>query len=221
MLFGELLGRSDLGPPVAVGVLGAGNYGAAIITQSTAIPQYEVTFVGDPNVEAARAACRWAGWGADRVALVETAGEVRRARARGLVALSADPALIRAADVDVVVEASGRAEAGAQAALQAFAARRHVVMVNKETDSVVGPLLARRARDAGVVYTQADGDQPALLMALWDWARLLGLEVIAAGKSHDVELVVDHAAKRVRVGGRELPLQPDAAEAAGSAHDGI
>lgn len=221
MLLGELLGRGDIGPPIAVGILGAGNYGTAIITQSTAIPHYEITFVGDPNVEAARTACRWAGWGADRVAIVESADDVRRARARGLIALAADPELIRAAQVDVVVEASGQAEAGAQAALHAFAAGRHVVMVNKETDSVVGPLLSRRARDAGVVYTQADGDQPALLMALWDWARLLGLEVLAAGKSHDAELVLDREAQRVRVDGRALQLQPEWAEAARAVRDGI
>ena len=221
MLFGELLGRGDIAPPVAVGILGAGNYGTAIITQSTAIPHYEVTFVGDPNLDAARTACRRAGWGPERVAIVETADDVRRARALGLVALSADPELIRAAQVDVVVEASGQAEAGAQAALHAFAAGRHVVMVNKETDSVVGPLLTRRAREAGVVYTQADGDQPALLMALWDWARLLGLEVIVAGKSHDAELILDRQADLIRVGGRELRLQSDWAEAARPVRDGI
>lgn len=214
MIYGNLLAKGPPRAPVKVGILGAGNYGTAIITQSAAIPHYQVTFIGDVNLEAARAACRLARWGDDRVAIAESEAAVRRAWSQGKVVLSADPALIAAADVEVVVEASGNAEAGAEAALVAFAAGRHVVMVNKETDSVVGPLLAQRARAAGLVYTQADGDQPALLIALWDWARLLGLEVIAAGKSHDVELVVDRPAGLVRVGSRTLPLRPEWAQAA-------
>jgi predicted homoserine dehydrogenase-like protein len=221
MLIGELLGRGDVATPVAVGILGAGNYGTAIITQSTAIRHYEVTFVGDPNMDAARTACRLAGWGPERVAVADTADEVRQARARGMVAIATDPALIQAAHVDVVVEASGQAEAGAQAALDAFALGRHVVMVNKETDSVVGPLLARRAAEAGVVYTQADGDQPALLLALWDWVRLLGLEVLVAGKSHDAELILDRAAHCIRAGGRALRLQPEWRDALEPGRTGI
>jgi predicted homoserine dehydrogenase-like protein len=213
MVYTNLLARCSLSPPVTVGILGAGNYGTAIITQSPVIPQYQVTFVGDVNLEAARTACRLAGWGDDRIAIAESEAAVRRARSQGKVVLSADPALIAAADVEVVVEASGNAAAGAEAALAAFAAGRHVVMVNKETDSVVGPLLGRRARAAGVVYTQADGDQPALLIALWEWAKLLGLDVIAAGKSHDVELVVDRPAGLVRAGSRTLPLRPEWAQA--------
>jgi predicted homoserine dehydrogenase-like protein len=220
-VYGNLLARYAIASPVKVGILGAGNYGTAIVTQSVAIPYYEVTFIGDVNLEAARTACRLAGWGGDRAVIAETADDVRGARARGQVVLCADPELLHAADVDVVVEASGQAEAGARAALNAFAMGRHVVMVNKETDSVIGPLLTRRAQDAGIVYTQADGDQPALLIALWDWARLLGLEVITAGKSHDAELVLDRAAHLVRVGDRTVPLRPESAEAAEAAQTGM
>jgi predicted homoserine dehydrogenase-like protein len=221
MIYANLLARCAPSPPVKVGILGAGSYGTAIITQSPAVPHYKITFVGDVNLEAARAACRLAGWGVDCVAVADSEAAVRQARSQGKVVLSADPALIAAADVEVVVEASGNAEAGTEAALAAFAAGRHVVMVNKETDSVVGPLLAKRARAAGVVYTQADGDQPALLIALWEWARLLGLDVITAGKSHDLELVVDRPAGLIRVGSLTLPLRPEWAQAALPASQGL
>ena len=221
MVYANLLARCAPAPPINVGILGAGNYGTAVITQSAAIPHDQVTVVGDVNLEAARTACRLAGWGDDRVVIAESEAAVRQARRQGKVVLSADPALIAAADVEVVVEASGNAEAGARAALAAFAAGRHVVMVNKETDSVVGPLLGQRARAAGLVYTLADGDQPALLIALWEWAKLLGLDVITAGKSHDVELVVDRPAGLVRVGFRTLPLRPEWAQAAMPATRGL
>jgi len=113
-----------------------------------------------------------------------------------------------------VVEATGQAEAGAVHAVAAFAQGCHVVMVNKETDAAVGPILHRKAERAGVVYTQADGDQPAAIIGLCDWARVLGLEVIAAGKSHDKEIVLDERAGEVRIGEKTLPIQPTWVEAA-------
>lgn len=214
MIYGNLLARGPQRPPVKVGIIGAGNYGTAIITQSGSIPQYEVTCVADVNIESARKACRLAGWDDGRLVIAGTEDEVRRARNSGKVVLTAHPELMSACDVEVVVEATGQAEAGAAYALAAFELGRHVVMVNKETDAVVGPILHRKAEAASVVYTQADGDQPALIIALCDWARLLGLEIIAAGKSHDKELLLDQDAGRVRIGKDAFPLQPGWVEAA-------
>jgi predicted homoserine dehydrogenase-like protein len=90
--------------------------------------------------------------------------------------------LINSGGVDVVVEATGVPEAGVRHALLAIERGRHVVMVNVEADVLCGPLLARKAADAGVVYSMAYGDQPALICEQVDWARSIGLEVISAGK---------------------------------------
>ncbi len=219
MIYGNLLAKSTAKPPVKVGIIGAGNYGTAIITQSPAIPQYQVTCVADVNIESARKACRLAGWDEGRLAIAETEADVRRARSSGKVVLTARPELMSACDVEVLVEATGQAEAGAAYALAAFELGRHVVMVNKETDAVVGPLLHRKAEVAGVVYTQADGDQPALIIALCDWARLLGLEIIAAGKSHDKEILLDSDAGQVRIGKGTFPIQAGWVEAARTIRD--
>jgi predicted homoserine dehydrogenase-like protein len=221
MIYGNLLAKGPRKPPVKVGIIGAGHYGTAIITQSPAIPLYEVTCVADVNLESARKACRLAGWDEGRVAVADTAADVRRARKMGKVVLTAHAELVSACDVDVLVEATGQAEAGAAYALAAFDLGRHVVMVNKETDSVVGPLLHRHAEAAGVVYTQADGDQPALIIALCDWARLLGLEIVAAGKSHDKELLLDSEAGLVRIGEHSFPVQSGWVEAARPAQEDI
>jgi predicted homoserine dehydrogenase-like protein len=82
----------------------------------------------------------------------------------------------------VVVEATGAPAAGIAHALEAVRRGRHVVMVNVEADALAGPLLAERARAAGVVYSLAYGDQPALICELVDWARASGFEVACAGK---------------------------------------
>ena len=91
-------------------------------------------------------------------------------------------ALIAAPEIDIVIDATGNPAAGIRHALASFANGKHVVMVNVEADALAGPLLARRARDAGVVYSLAYGDQPALICEMVDWCRAAGFAVVAAGK---------------------------------------
>ena len=83
---------------------------------------------------------------------------------------------------DAVIEATGNPAAGIAHALAAIEARKPVIMVNVEADVLAGPLLAKKARENGVVYSMAYGDQPALIAEMVDWARAAGFEVIAAGK---------------------------------------
>src|ERR1700744_2538073 len=90
--------------------------------------------------------------------------------------------MMAVSDIDVVVEATGHAPAGIAHARRAIAEGKHIVMVNVEADVLAGPLLARDAASAGVVYSLAYGDQPALICEQVDWARACGFPVIAAGK---------------------------------------
>src|SRR5690606_4377588 len=99
--------------------------------------------------------------------------------------------------LDMVVEATGDAEAGARHALAAIEAGRGVTMVTKEAECVVGPILAAKARAAGVPYTLVEGDQPALLIGLVSWARTLGLPIICAGKSSEYDYVYDPGTHKV------------------------
>jgi predicted homoserine dehydrogenase-like protein len=91
-------------------------------------------------------------------------------------------ALIAADGIDVIVEATGNPAAGIRHALACCEHKRHIVMVNVEADALAGPLLARRAAQAGILYSFAYGDQPALIAELVDWARAAGFEVVCAGK---------------------------------------
>ena len=164
----DVLRRADAAKPVRVGLIGAGKFGSMFLSQVPSTPGLRVSAIADLEPDRARAACRAAGWSDDLVAATAFTDDALSAAAR--------------ADVDVVVEATGRPEAGIRHARGAFAAGKHIVMVNVEADVLAGPLLAHEAERAGVVYTMAYGDQPALTCELVEWARCCGFEVVAAGK---------------------------------------
>jgi predicted homoserine dehydrogenase-like protein len=115
--------------------------------------------------------------------------------------------------LDVIVECTGSPEAGARHADLAIKHGKHVAMVNKETDSVIGPMLKRLADRAGVIYTPVDGDQHGLLTGLVSWARCLGLEVISGGKARPNDFVYDESTRRVTNGFKEVNLTQEEIDA--------
>jgi predicted homoserine dehydrogenase-like protein len=174
-----LLEREAAGNPVRLGLIGAGKFASMFLTQLRRTPGMHLLGLCDLDVERARQACRNTGWSAEQVA-ARSFGE---ALASGATHLCDDAmALIAADGLDVVIDATGDPVAGIAHTLAAFENGRHMVMVNVEADALAGPLLAKRARDAGVVYSLAYGDQPALICELVDWARTCGFDVVAAGK---------------------------------------
>ena len=154
--------------PVRVGLIGAGKFGSMFLAQVPHIANLEVAAIADLDPDRARAAVRNVGWDEARVAATRFVDN--------------GAALIGMDGVEVVVEATGSPAAGIAHARAAIAAGRHIVMVNVEADVLAGPLLAAEARAAGVVYSMAYGDQPALVAELVDWARASGFRVVAAGK---------------------------------------
>ena len=171
--------RAEDGRPIRCGLIGAGKFGTMFLSQCLRTPGLHLLGVADLNRERARAALLETGWPEERIAAPSAA----KALAQGSTWITDDSeALINAGGLDVVIEATGIPEAGVQHALAAIKRGRHIVMVNVETDVLVGPLLAKKAQDAGVVYSMAYGDQPALIAELVDWARSIGLDVVAAGK---------------------------------------
>lgn len=176
----RLLGqRREAGRPLRVGLIGAGKFGTMFLSQVARTPGMHLLAVADLDPDRARRALAETGWPAERYAAASAAAALADATTWvGDDAL----ALIEADGLEVVIEATGVPEAGVRHALHCFDHGRHVVMVNVEADVLVGPLLARRAAAAGVVYSLAYGDQPALICEQVDWARAAGLEVVAAGK---------------------------------------
>ncbi|MEM7252087.1 MAG: SAF domain-containing protein [Pseudomonadota bacterium] len=165
-LYHSLIARTDR--PIRVGLIGAGKFGSMFLSQVPTTPGLNIAAIADLAPDRARAACRSVGWSDAAIDAVFFTDDVHALFARG--------------DIEVVVEATGVPSSGLAHARAAFAAGKHIVMVNVEADVMVGPLLAREAADAGVVYSMAYGDQPALTVELVEWARGCGFEVVAAGK---------------------------------------
>jgi predicted homoserine dehydrogenase-like protein len=178
-LSAKLLQREADGRPVAVGLIGAGKFGTMFLAQARLTAGMHIAGVADLDVHRARSQLKTAGWadGQYAAASLDDAHMKRTTLVTdNAAALIADPR------IEVIVEATGVPGAGIHHALQAIASAKHIVMVNVEADAVAGPLLARKAKAAGVVYSLAWGDQPALICEHVDWARAAGFKVIAAGK---------------------------------------
>jgi predicted homoserine dehydrogenase-like protein len=178
-LYAKLLEREAAGRPVTVGMIGAGKFGTMFLAQARLTRGMHVAGVADLNVARARSQLKTANWpdAAFAAASLDDAHGKRTAFVTDdAEALIADPR------IEVIVEATGVPGAGIHHCLRAIEHGKHIVMVNVEADAVAGPLLARRARAAGVVYSLAWGDQPALICEHVDWARAAGFKVIAAGK---------------------------------------
>jgi predicted homoserine dehydrogenase-like protein len=159
--------RSAAGKPIRVALIGAGKFGSMFLSQVPHTPGVEVPVIVDLDPERAREACRTVGW--DHARLAATT-------------FTSDGAKATSPQIEVVVEATGSPSAGIKHARAAIGAGKHIVMVNVEADVLAGPLLASEARKAGVVYSLAYGDQPALTAEMVDWARATGFHVVAAGK---------------------------------------
>ena len=180
------------GRPVRIGLIGAGQMGTDIVVQTAQMVGIEVVAVADAIVDNVLAARTIAGDGARTPEVVRGADAASAAIARGRMAVSASHAdVCRAANVDVVIDATGNPNVGAEVALATIAAGKHIVMMNVEADVTIGPYLAGRAAAAGVVYTLGAGDEPSATMELVNFLRGLGYPIVAAGKGKNNAFVTD------------------------------
>ena len=180
-LFAKLQQRAAAGRPIRVALIGAGKFGSMYLAQIPRTPGVQLLGIADLSPDAARANLARVGWEPQRTAAASLADALQH----GSTHIGEDwRALVSHPAVDVVVECTGHPIAAVEHCLSAFAQGKHVVNVTVEADAFCGPLLARRAAEAGVVYSLAFGDQPALICDLVDWARCCGFPVVAAGRGH-------------------------------------
>ena len=178
-LYAKLLARKD--NPLRIGVIGAGKFAAMYIAQVPKTPGVHLVGIADLDPAHAKTNLDRTGWTAAQygAASLEAALKERRTHiGEDWHALVSHPA------IEIIIEATGNPVAAVDHALEAFRNGKHVVMVTVEADCFCGPMLAKRAADAGVVYSLAYGDQPALICDLVDWARAAGFPVVAAGRGH-------------------------------------
>jgi len=175
--------RRREGRPVRVGLIGAGQMGTDIIVQTSLMAGIEVVAAADAIPENVSAACKIAGGAVRSPETVDDTAGVDRAVARGRLAVGRSYRdVCGAQSVDVVIDATGNPNVGAQVALATIAAAKHIVMMNVEADVTIGVYLASKAAAAGVVYTLGAGDEPSATMELVNFLRGLGYPIVAAGK---------------------------------------
>lgn len=192
--------------PVETCVVGSGGFGRSFLAQALRIPLVHARVAVDREAGIAAAALRSIGLDEARIAVCETPAQAAAAWERGQHIAACDVSVVLGLPLDLLIEATGHPEAGARHARLAIDAGLHVALASKEVDSVIGPELARRARSRQRVVTPVDGDQPALLIGLVTWARTLGLEVVAAGKSSEYDFVFDAAAGAIDSNGQRIAV---------------
>jgi len=180
-LFAQLQRRAAQGNSIRIGLIGAGKFGSMYLAQIPRTPGVHLVGIADLSPDAARANLARVGWDTKRT----QAKTLDEALKTGGTHIADDwQALVRHPAIDVIVECTGHPIAAVDHCLEAFAYAKHVVNVTVEADAFCGPLLARKAQEANVVYSLAFGDQPALICDLVDWARTCGFPVVAAGRGH-------------------------------------
>ena len=167
-LFAKLEERERQGKPLRVGLIGAGKFAAMYLAQVPKTPGVELVAIADLSPANAKENLKRVGWDAARIPPITEDWQQ----------------LVSNPRIDIVIEATGNPIAAVEHILGAFRNGKHVVNVTVEADAFCGPLLAQKAKEAGVVYSLAYGDQPALICDLVDWARTAGFPVVAAGRGH-------------------------------------
>jgi predicted homoserine dehydrogenase-like protein len=176
-----LKARQESGQPIRVGMFGAGFMGRGVVNQ---IVNYTpgMRLVAIANRTVSMAIDAYAKVGAQNVCQVSTVGELEDAIAQGNYAVTDDPAMLcQSESIDVLIEATGHVEYGAQVTLEAIKHHKHVVLMNAELDGTVGPILKVYADRAGVILTGCDGDQPGVQLNLYRFVKSIGLNPLLCG----------------------------------------
>jgi predicted homoserine dehydrogenase-like protein len=172
--------RAEAGNPVRMVIVGAGYMARGIAAHATLMPGIELVAISNRTIGKATQVFAELGCGDAR--RVETPDDLDDAVARGVPAVADSPEpLCRAESVDVLVEVTGEVEFAAHSVLDAIAHGKHVVLVNAELDSTVGPILKAKADQANVILTNTDGDEPGVAMNLLRYVTTIGLQPVLAG----------------------------------------
>lgn len=170
------------GRPIQVGLIGAGKFGSMFIAQSHRTVGMRLAGIADLSSDRAFAALKRTNYPTEKYDTTVNASISEGIRSGKTIVTTDSSALIATPEIDVILEVTGNPAAGIKHALLCCEHKKHTVMINVEADVLAGPLLARKAKEAGIIYSMAYGDQPALIAEMVDWARTAGFDVVCAGK---------------------------------------
>lgn len=179
----RLLAREKSNNPILVGLVGCGQMGTDIVNQTHMMNGMEVSVIADVEIGRAKKAYNNLGFNENEISGVEDSASIDEKLEAGYKALTKNAFIVpKSEKLDVIIDATGAPEVGAKLGLESINNKKHIVMLNVEADVCVGPILKQMADNAGVVYTGAAGDEPAAIMELYNFARSMGYEIVAAGK---------------------------------------
>ena len=205
----RLRAREAAGDPIRVGLVGCGHMGSGMVHVTHQMPGMETVAIADIAPARALETLGKLGLTADQVCVTDRRGEAEDALRAGKRVLTEDAVLLAQLEpLDAVVEATGLTETGARVAWTGIANRRHVIMLNVETDVTVGPLLYRLAQRAGCVYTAAFGDEPGVCKMLYNSAAALGFEVVCLGKGKNNPIDLDATPESCREEAEQRGMNP-------------
>ncbi|RDW20690.1 NAD(P)H-dependent oxidoreductase [Oceanobacillus chungangensis] len=171
------------GAYIKVGLVGAGQMGRGMISQIESMKGMRVVITADLNVDNITSAYENAGIDFSNIIVTEDSDAAENAIKENKVIATKNMKLVTSlTEVDVVVDATGVPNIGAEIAWDAILNKKHIVMLNVEADVTVGPILKKVADASGVVYTGSAGDEPGAIMELYDFADAMGFEIVALGK---------------------------------------
>ncbi|MCR1898707.1 NAD(P)-dependent oxidoreductase [Irregularibacter muris] len=179
----KLKQRQEAGKPINTGLVGAGQMGKGMVSQMMLMKGMTPGLVIDINVDNAVEAYTLAGISREDIVVAKNLSQLNEALEKGKFVASDNAELAAKANlIDVVVDATGVPDVGAKIAMDSIFNKKHIVMLNVETDVVIGPLLKQMADSAGVIYTGSAGDEPGSVKELYDFADGMGFDIVAIGK---------------------------------------
>ena len=173
--------RQREGNLVRVAMIGAGFMGRGIALQiQNYVPGMELVAIANRHLDGAKRAYQEAG--VQEFSEIESAAQLEDSITQRRLAVTEDAMIVCEAEgIDAVIEVTGAVEFGALVALKAIEHRKHVILMNAELDGTLGPILKVYADKAGVVITNADGDQPGVIMNLYRFVKGLGVNPVLCG----------------------------------------
>lgn len=178
-LYAMLQERQKQGNPLRVGIIGTGKFGCMYLSQVRKIAGIHLVGIAELNISRAFDNLKRTLWNDEQV----NAKSFEEAYKTGktFVCGSADD-LISSPFTEIIIDCTGNPELGIENTLKCCKYKKHIVNVNVEADALAGPILAKKAKEAGIIYSLAYGDQPAEICEMVDWAKTSGFEVVCAGK---------------------------------------
>lgn len=179
-----------------VGIVGASEgFGYTTLVQLSYVEQVDVRVVCALEIDECLKELNDLGYDQNRVNVCHNLSDIKNADVDAIIVVD-DYRLVLECGLTSVVESTGDIEIGTYIAENALSNGINVYMVSKETDSFSGTYFSQLAKENNVVYALANGDQPRNLVDLFSWGSLLGLKIIAAGKSSEYDFIFDNASKK-------------------------